>query len=55
MLYTKIGSAAYMDKRVIDGTAYDLTVDIYALGMVFYAIFKGRGLFDRCKNEGELR
>ena len=40
-----------MDLRVTDGNQYDITVDIYSLGLIFYAIFKGKGIFDHCKYE----
>ena len=37
-----------MDERVNIGDPYDQTVDIYALGMIFYAIFTGEGIYDNC-------
>lgn len=43
-----IGSAQYMDKRVNCSEPYDISVDIYSLGLVFFYIFKERGIFDNC-------
>jgi hypothetical protein len=30
-----------MDKRVANSEAYDITVDVYSMGLIFYSIFKG--------------
>jgi len=46
-----VGSPAYMDDRIMQCEKYDLTVDIYSLGLVFLSIFKGKGLFDNYKSK----
>lgn len=48
---SQVGSLAYMDKRITDGNPYDLSVDIYAMGMIFLSIFKGKGLYDECQSK----
>jgi len=40
-----------MDDRVMSAEDYDLTVDIYSLGLVYYSIFNGKGIFDSCKTK----
>jgi|LakMenEpi03Aug12_release.lakeMendotaPanAssembly.Ray.scaffolds.fasta_scaffold1571628_1 hypothetical protein len=47
---SKLGSPAYMDLRVADNNPYDMTVDIYALGLIIFCIYKGKGLYDECPN-----
>ena len=37
-----------MDKRITFGELYDTSADIYSMGLLFYFIFKGRGIFDDC-------
>lgn len=55
MMMTQAGTLAYMDKRVTSGEPYDMSVDIYSLGMIFLYIYKGTGLFDNCKDKYELK
>mgnify|MGYP001500526028 CR=1 FL=1 len=50
VLASRIGSPAYWDRRMTNGDPYDMTVDIYALGMIFYSIFKGKGIYDECSS-----
>lgn len=47
---SRIGSPAYWDRRINNGDPYDMSVDIYALGLVFVAVFKGKGIFDECSS-----
>ena len=47
-MMSHIGSPGYMDNRVLQGKPYDISVDIYALGMIFLSVFKGSGIFDQC-------
>ena len=54
ILSTNIGTPAYMDIRISAGKPYDMSVDIYALGMIFYSMFKGSGIYDKCKTVAEL-
>lgn len=49
-----VGSPAYMDDRIMQNEDYDLTVDIYSLGLVFTSIFTGKGIFDYCKSRREI-
>ena len=49
-----IGSPAFMDKRVSHQEIYDISVDVYSMGMIFYFIFKGKGIYDHCSNEYTL-
>lgn len=48
VMETQIGSPAYWDRPLSMAVPYDQTVDIYAMGMVFISIFKGKGLYDEC-------
>jgi hypothetical protein len=45
-----IGTPAYSDDRIVDGLTYDLSADVYSLGMIFLFIFKGAGIFDNCSD-----
>jgi len=50
MLYSVVGSPAYMDERIMknEDYGYDLTADIYSLGLVYSSIFNifGKGIYD---------
>ena len=48
VMSTNIGTPAYSDGRIEGGKPYDMSVDIYSLGMTFLSIFKGKGYFDDC-------
>lgn len=45
---SRIGSYPYMDNRILDNNPYDMTVDIYAFGLIIFYIYKGKGLYDEC-------
>lgn len=47
---TIVGSPAYMDHRMVNGNPYDISVDIYALGLIIFFIYKGKGLYDECRS-----
>jgi len=49
-MLSRIGSPAYMDQRISDNDPYDMTVDIYAFGLIIFCIYKGKGLYDECQN-----
>ena len=48
VMASRLGSLAYMDKRVSDGDPYDMSVDIYSFGIIIYCIYKGKGIYDEC-------
>ena len=48
MLSSQVGTPAYMDNRIVAEKPYDMSVDIYSLGMTLVSIFKGKGIYDRC-------
>ena len=50
---TEIGTPMYMDPAVSEGK-YTNKCDIYSLGLVFYFILAGHGLFDKCQTKGQL-
>lgn len=54
VLQSRVGSPAYMDKRMTKGDNYSLSVDIYAMGIIFYFMWKKEGIFDRCQTEAQL-
>jgi serine/threonine protein kinase len=54
VLRSHIGTPAYMDKRISTGEPYDMSVDIYAMALVFFSIFKGKGIYDDCSNHTEM-
>jgi serine/threonine protein kinase len=45
-MMSRVGSPAYMDQRISDGSPYDISVDIYAFGLIIFCIYKGKGLYD---------
>ena len=45
VMMSQIGTPAYMDNRVAEGKPYDMSIDIFAMGMIFLSIFKGKGIF----------
>lgn len=47
---SRVGSPAYMDQRVLDNSPYDMSVDIYAFGLIIFFIYKSKGLYDECRN-----
>jgi serine/threonine protein kinase len=51
VMASRLGSLAYMDKRVSDGDPYDMSVDIYSFGMIIFCIYKGKGIYDECTSE----
>lgn len=54
VMISQIGTPAFMDNRVAEGKPYDLSVDIFAMGMIFLSIFKGKGIFEQCSSKSEM-
>ena len=53
---SRVGSLAYMDNRVSKQEAYDNTVDIYSLGLVYLATFAGgKAIYDECTSPYDVQ